>query len=243
MKNPPEIWDTRYADDAHNARVTPDPWLERWPEFFRGKKLKVLDIGCGLGFDTETLLAWGHEVTAIDISAQALALSRRRNPAARHVLMDVRDILFATAPQFDAVVANLSLHYFTQNETKKIFRALFSLLQPEGVLVFRVNAADDLAYGATAAAGEGWECVTVGGVAKQFFSAEKITTSLEGVATEREVRKITTDRFGKPKSLFEVVACKQPQAEPDGARRAEYERHTGPGSDPFASLPRLLVQK
>lgn len=51
--------------------------------FGEGKKLRVLDVGCGAGFLARHLAALGHEVHALDYSRGSLLTSRRAEAAAR----------------------------------------------------------------------------------------------------------------------------------------------------------------
>lgn len=46
------------------------------------------------------------------------------------------------------VVASLSLHYLPWDETCAAFRAATDLLRDGGVMLFRVNATDDVEHGA-----------------------------------------------------------------------------------------------
>ena len=49
---------------------------------------------------------------------------------------------------FDGVVASLSLHYFSHAATASMICEIARVPEPRGVLVFRVNATDDVEYGA-----------------------------------------------------------------------------------------------
>lgn len=64
------------------ADLVPNPHLQRWLDEndARGEGLRALVVGCGLGDDAELLEARGFEVTAFDISAEAIKWSRRRYP-------------------------------------------------------------------------------------------------------------------------------------------------------------------
>ena len=201
MRLPADIWDHRYSKAE---RANYEPWLERWRDVLVGHGSRALELGCGVGYDTEVLLKWGFDVTALDISQVAVEYSKRRNPSAVHQVMDLRNIEIL-AGGFDVLVAGLSLHYFRRKETVAVFRHLYRLLNPGGILAFRVNAFDDVESGAPAAAG-GWERVSVDGVKKQFFTAEKIDAVLQGRWRILSQEKLVTDRYGHRKSVFEVIA-------------------------------------
>jgi SAM-dependent methyltransferase len=201
------IWDQRYSKTEgvdHDARY--EPWLDRWRSLLTGRSGRALDLGCGAGFDTEVLLRWGFQVTAVDVSRAAIALSQQRNPDAIHVVADVRNI-GCLSGSFDLVVASLSLHYFNREETESVFQAIHGLLQPGGFFAFRVNAFDDVESGAPGDS-SAWECISVVGIVKQFFTREKIAAVLGGRWRVLSEEKLITWRYGHRKSLFEVIAQK-----------------------------------
>lgn len=43
----------------------------------------------------------------------------------------------------EIVIADLSIHYFSEDTTKQIIEEIKRILKPNGVLLFRVNAVDD----------------------------------------------------------------------------------------------------
>ena len=202
------IWDQRYSKNAEGVirNSQHEPWLDRWQPVLVGRPGRALDIGCGPGFDTEVLLRWGFQVTALDVSRAAIALAKERNPAAIHAVMDMRN-LGCLSGGFDVIVASLSLHYFNHEETKAIFNTIHGLSKPSSVFAFRVNAFDDVESGAPGDSSE-WECVSVGGVVKQFFTREKIADVLGDRWRIFSEEKLTTRRYGHLKSLFEVIAIK-----------------------------------
>jgi SAM-dependent methyltransferase len=64
------------------ADLVPNPHLVSWlnGNDARGEGRRALVIGCGLGDDAELLAARGFDVTAFDISDEAIKWSRRRYP-------------------------------------------------------------------------------------------------------------------------------------------------------------------
>jgi SAM-dependent methyltransferase len=204
------IWDQRYTEHAErevrNSQGT--PWLDRWQPVLTGCPGRALDPGCGPGFDTELLLRWGFQVTALDVSRAAIALSQARNPAAIHVVADVRNV-GCLSGGLAVIVASRSLHDFNREETEAAFHAIHGLLQPGGFFAVRVNAFDDVESGAPGDS-SAWECVSVGGVVKQFFTREK----LAGVLADRwriwSERKLTTPPVRKAEIVVRGPGPKNP---------------------------------
>jgi SAM-dependent methyltransferase len=206
LETPVDIWNRRYATEDREKRIKYEKWLDRWSEPLRLRKGRALDIGCGPGFDTSFLLGLGLEVTALDLSKAAIAISQDKNPAATHLVADMRHLDRVVSGEFSVVVANLSLHYLNRADTEAVFATISRFISAGGFFAFRVNAYDE--YGAPADRNS-WELVTVDGVAKQFFDERKIAHLLGSTLETVSIEKRTTDRFGRRKSLFEVVAIKR----------------------------------
>ena len=182
------------------------PWLDRWSDLLVGKY--ALDIGCGLGKDTEELKRLGFRVTAIDLSNEALKKSIERNPDAIHLQRDISKGLKLEKNKFSVVLANLSLHYFTRNDTFRIFEEIKEILVDGGILAFRVNGEGDTNSGCPEKL-NGWDMTLVDGVAKQFFSKEKIEELLKNLFDPISIEKMSVERYGATKVLWECIARKQ----------------------------------
>lgn len=200
------IWDRRYAGRTVEKRAVYDPWLTRW-ETVLPSGGDALDIGCGVGLDTEMLLKKGYAVTAIDFSDQAVRLARRRNPAADVRRLNIDQLEMLDPNRYALVLANLTLHYLSREGLDRAFANIEHLLRPGGWFVFRLNASDDRNYGSPDDA-TSWGQVEVDGVMKQFFTEEKIRTVTEGRFDILSLEKMTTHRYGKPKQLMECIARK-----------------------------------
>jgi len=203
---PVEIWNRRYATEDRENRIKYERWLDRWVDLLHGHKGRALDLGCGPGFDSSFLLGLGFDVTALDHSKVAVAISEQKNPTATHLVADIRHLREAVRGQFSVIVANLSLHYFNRIETESIFSAISQLLVEGGFFAFRVNAYDE--QGAPADRSS-WDLITVESMPKQFFDERKIAHLLGHSLDLVSIEKRTTDRFGRRKSLFEVAALKR----------------------------------
>ena len=92
---------------------------------------KLLEIGCGDGELALGLSAQGHFVTAIDPRAPS-------GPIFRQISLED----FDSAPTFDAVVANRSLHHI--EDLDAALGKIHSLLAPHGVVILNEFAWDRL---------------------------------------------------------------------------------------------------
>ena len=127
-----------------------DPWLNRWIPLVveRGSDAPVLEIGCGHGDDTVTLMKAGLNVVAFDLSPISVAAAKLRAPGAAIECRDTRDPFPETAAEIGAVVASLSLHYFPWNQTTTIIRRIWDCLKPGGIFLCRLNSTEDHNFGA-----------------------------------------------------------------------------------------------
>lgn len=203
---PASVWDRRYATAPLTA---PEPWLPDWQDRLPGVR-RAIDIGCGDGWETAALVACGVEVTAIDISAEALARCRAQTPQARFLLADVRAMPMLSDDGFDLAVAHLSLHYFDRGDTERALCEIARVLAPGGRLLGCVNAEDDWHYGAPDDASP-WTLTVVDGVAKQFFTREKLTQVLAPCFDIEHLAKRSLSRYGRPKSVWEFFCRAKPE--------------------------------
>ncbi len=116
----------------------------------------VLDVGCGTGRVTESLLDLvpRGRVLAIDASVEMIALARRRLGGRAEVWR--QDVLDVDLEQpVDAIVSTATLHWVTDHD--RLWRRLAGALRPGGVLEIQCGGAgniDRVRAAIAAAAGE-----------------------------------------------------------------------------------------
>jgi SAM-dependent methyltransferase len=104
----------------------------------------VLELGCGTGNDSARLAGEGFLVTAVDLSAEAIAHARDRfGSVASFVLADFTQPLPFPDGDFDAVMSNVALHMFPDDVTRDVFAEVGRLVRPGGLFLFHVNALED----------------------------------------------------------------------------------------------------
>ncbi len=187
--------------------MSPDPWLVRWLPLVveRAAGAVVLELGCGIGDDTATLVSSGLDVIALDHSRQALAVARTRASAARYVCQDVRAPLPVEAGDAGAVVASLSLHYFSWVDTVALVQRVREVLRTGGVLLCRLNSTEDHHFGASGHPPIEECFYSVKGEPKRFFDKMAIDRLFAAGWTERGVEKMVSKKYLLPKVLWEVV--------------------------------------
>lgn len=103
----------------------------------------VVDIGCGDGVLVQTLVSMGYrDVTALDISAQALALAQRRCGSAT-LFVPTNVLECDPGRRFDVWHDRAVLHFMTEPRERAAYRrVLWRALRPGGAVVLGVFATD-----------------------------------------------------------------------------------------------------
>ena len=130
-----------YWKDNINKELEPDIWIREYKEFFDGKG-KCLDLGCGIGQFSKELMEYGYNVTSADISNIALNKVKEFNP--NIIQLDMREKLPFEDETFDLVFANLSIHYFSDLDTKKLMLEIKRILKNGGLFIGGVNGTKDI---------------------------------------------------------------------------------------------------
>ena len=111
-------------------------YLKDYKEYFFNKG-KCLDLGCGIGQYSKELINYGYEVSSADISDIALEKVKEFN--SNVIKIDMKENLPFSDNTFDLVFANLSIHYFSNENTKKLMNEIKRILKHDGLFVGSVN--------------------------------------------------------------------------------------------------------
>ena len=182
-----------------------DPWLERWLPLLaeRAAGAPVLELGCGSGQDTATLVSVGLRVVGIDLSPERIAKARLRVPSAEFHCQDfLAPFPLAAA---GAVVASLSLHYFPWEETLALVERIRGTLRPRGLLLCRLNSTNDRHYGASGHPAITENYYLVDGEAKRFFDRAALDRLFAAGWRTIGLEEKDIDRYEHPKSAWEAV--------------------------------------
>ena len=97
------------------------------------RPLKILDLGCGPGELIEELLKRNKviDITGLDFSEGMLNESRKKNPAAKHIQLDVKD-LHKLQGNYDTIISTHSLPYW--KNPKKVMKDLSNILNEDGTI-------------------------------------------------------------------------------------------------------------
>ena len=154
-----------------------------WEHIKKINATTLLELGCGEGRDVMFFAGKGLSVTGVDFSDKAIASLKEKIKGAKlegkvvPVLDDVRNLSRFDDNTFDVVYSHLSLHYFTDKQTTKLFSEMYRILKNNGLLIFRVKSTDDVLYGK----GEKIErdMYSFEGHIRHFFSKEYLLSKVQ----------------------------------------------------------------
>ena len=170
-----------------------------------GTTRPILDLGCGGGNDTLYLINKGRQVIACDQSERAIQRIRKNFPEVMETkCFNMLDGLAFADASFEVVIADLSLHYFTEKDTSFIISELQRILVPGGYLLLRVNSIYDVNHGA----GQGREVEphlyeSGAGTLKRFFDEADIRRFFKEYKIEY-LKEETMTRYKLEKKLYRV---------------------------------------
>ncbi len=98
---------------------------------------RVLDFGCGAGYESMRLHNLGVEVVGIDYSIEPIKIAREKNPQCRFEVMDFRRI-DKSIGSFDGIVAIASIIHVDDNDLIDVFKCMSDVIKPNGYIMIIV---------------------------------------------------------------------------------------------------------
>ncbi len=110
------------------------PYLKSFLKHIEKENPKILDLGCGAGYESMRLKKLGANVVGLDFSEKELEIARKKNPDIpfyeRDALLSFKDL-----GNFDGVVCIGVIVHFTIEQLKKLFKNIIEVLNPNGYLL------------------------------------------------------------------------------------------------------------
>lgn len=205
MANAIEYWDSLYASEAHA-----DAGYDGWMDDFKDRLAHaghVLELGAGDGADTGFLRSVCASVLSCDFSEAALNRLRTRYPGAEALRLDLTKPMPFETGAFEAIVADLCLHYFYSKKTEAIFTELRRVLAPGGCLLLRVNAREEYVPEPGDIRLEA-DYYQTRGCARRYFSQATLEALLSGFRIVRIYRS-DTEKYGLRKHMWTAVVIRE----------------------------------
>ena len=189
-------------DDLDNIE---DAWVDKYEQIISKYSGKLLDLGCGVGQYSKYFYDKGFSVTSADISERALAYLTEKYNAIDTVRVDMTEPLPFEDESFDVVFANLSIHFFSENDTASLLSEIKRVLKDDGIFVGSCNSSKAYKYIA--------DCSTVledgfyredGGRTVRLFDKAQFDRFFADWQ-EIALSEIETTRFNKSKIMWEFI--------------------------------------
>ena len=141
-----DIWNDLHKNFALNNKPKYDEWLEEFESIIANVETEIVDLGCGVtGNNTLYLLEKGKQVISCDFAEEALNVIKTIK-GSKTLLFDMLNTFPFEDNSTELVIADLSLHYFKEEDTKRIISEIKRILKPNGYLFFRVNSTNSTEY-------------------------------------------------------------------------------------------------
>ena len=132
-----DFWNQRFAEgNMPWDRGETSPQLHAWLTSGVLAPCRILIPGCGAGYEAATLAAAGFEVTALDYSAEAVALTRKRLDDAKlkAALVEADALAWQPVQPFDAIYEQTCLCALYPDHWRAYADQLHRWLKPKGLL-------------------------------------------------------------------------------------------------------------
>ena len=190
-----------------NKEIWLKPWLQKL--YPCGEVPLLLELGCGLGWDTLFLHESNYPCISSDISRYSLQKCGECAPGSMLLQFDLRQGLPFAEQQFPLIIASLCLHYFEWDMTARILKDIGRCLQDEGTLLCRLNSTKDFNYGASGHPQISPNFYQVGQRTKRFFNREDLDRLFLPDWEYEFILEKPFLLFGKTKMLWELVLHKR----------------------------------
>lgn len=139
-----KVWDRKHGKGDHEKLRTIVSPLAELALPYLPEHSKILELGCGVGRDAIFFASHGHTVIATDGSETVITQNKKQSHQnVEFGVLDMRNPLLYSSEEFDAVFANLSLHYYENDVTHQVVGEAARVLKPGGLFIFACKSRDD----------------------------------------------------------------------------------------------------
>jgi SAM-dependent methyltransferase len=203
-----DLWDHIHEDHWSSRYSRRESAFARSVNAALPPRQRILEIGCGAGLDALFFQHMGHHVVAIDFSEFAIQQLSISNPnsGVDFRVHDMNSPLQFPDEYFDVVYSRLSLHYFTDRDTRRVFQEIRRVLRPQGCLHFMCKSINDPLYGKGSYLER--DVYVLDGHLRHFFSKAYVRDVLAcGAEFQLEqVRMRSEGVYGEPSAIIVVTA-------------------------------------
>lgn len=186
-----EYWQRIYQGSCTMPEY--DHWLDEMIPALKGCET-IVDLGCGVGVNSVFLAENGLKTICCDFSEASLITLKQHLPDAKTLCFNIAEGLPFEDASVDAVIADLSLHYFDWETTCCVAEDIRRMLKHGGLLLCRVNALEDYHLTETDVQLEENFYLVEKGHTKRFFDEDALRRMLASYRIEK-VEKQTTRKY------------------------------------------------
>jgi len=148
VQNP--VDNTAYWNQYYKNRICstePSPFAQYVATLVDPGK-RMVELGCGNGRDAVFFATQGLNITALDMSNEAItALQERQIPNAEFLCGDFVNSSIHQAEAYDYAYSRFTIHSINQNQEQVLLKNVFRGLRSEGKLFVEVRSVKDPLYG------------------------------------------------------------------------------------------------
>lgn len=186
----PEFWEKNFTEKQEMWGLEPARSAFKAKDIFGAQGTKsILVPGFGYGRNAQVFREQGMQVTGIEISASAIALSEKHYGTAMKVWHgSVTDMPFDDK-LYDGIFCHALIHLLGEEERRKLIRDCYSQLADNGRMIFTTITKEASTYGTGTLIGKD-RYAQFGGVTMFFYDQASIEEEF-GSAGLEEVSEIT----------------------------------------------------
>lgn len=208
MNDQKQLWNRAHQDgEINHYSSTPTEFAEEVIKIIQPLS-KILELGCGVGNDSIAFASAGHHVLATDFSEVAIRKNAepfRGNSNLAFETLDMSQPFRFSDNEFDVVYARLSLHYFNDEITRKIFSEIQRVLTPDGKLCFICKSINDPLYGVGSEIEK--DIYENKGHVRHFFSEDYTKSLLKNNYKIEKIESGDEKFYGHNSSYIKVIAA------------------------------------
>ncbi|MDA3885232.1 MAG: methyltransferase domain-containing protein [Candidatus Delongbacteria bacterium] len=202
-----EYWDNLFSK-LGLKEPSHDGWLIKHNEILQlSENTPIVDLGCGSGHNSKFLKENGYDVISCDFSSKALNRLQTFVPDCKPFKFNMLDGFPFDDNSFKILISDLSIQYFTVEDTFYVLSEIKRVLHDDGYFICRVNSTNDTNYGAGKGIKLSENYYNLNGKLKRFFNREDLNKFFSDWKVEH-IEECEMNRYEKTKILWEIVAKK-----------------------------------
>ncbi|CAN7540273.1 class I SAM-dependent methyltransferase [Paenibacillus sp. LjRoot153] len=207
MKSLEQYWNESYQ--RLDLKPTFDNWLDKYWQRYLSTMSKadlIVDLGCGVGNNSQYLVEQGLSPIACDISEVAIQTLKSFLPDIQTHCLDMTEGLPFQKESVQVLIADLSIHYFDESTTHEIIRDLHKVLKPDGLLLCRLNSTNEIGNKGNVMQTTERNLLVSEGIYRRFFDREEIERFFDKEKwTYLHIEEYEMDRYTNKKILWEIA--------------------------------------